>query len=76
MVKEVVNMHHRFHSGFHERGHAGFTFDFSPSGFRCHRGRPFPRRAEYLKMLEEYRDHLKGELEEVEEEIADLKKES
>ncbi len=68
-------MHHRFHSDFHHhhRGTSGFSFGFPPTGFQCHWGRPFPRRAEYLKMLEEYRDQLKQELQEVEDEIAGLK---
>ncbi|MEW6100974.1 MAG: hypothetical protein AB1481_01625 [Candidatus Omnitrophota bacterium] len=61
-------MHHRFYSGF--------GFNFSPFGFHCRWPWPFPRREEYLKMLEDYRNDLKHELEEVEREIAGLKKES
>jgi hypothetical protein len=42
----------------------GFGFTFFPS-FRMW-FEPFPRRSEYLKMLKQYRDELKKELEEVE----------
>jgi predicted metal-binding protein len=53
---------------------SGFGFGFSPFGFHMHCPWHYPSRDEYLKMLEEYRDELKHELEEVEKEIAELKK--
>lgn len=58
----------------------GFDFDFPPFGFhvwgpwRCRPWR-FPRREEYLRMLEEYKEELEQELREVEREIEELKKE-
>jgi hypothetical protein len=58
---------HRFYSDF--------GFGFSPFGGHVYWPWRFPSREEYLKMLEQYRDDLKHELEEVEKEIADLKKE-
>jgi ribosomal protein L29 len=36
-------------------------------------GRPFPRRSDYVRMLECYKEDLEAELEEVNEELADLK---
>ena len=58
------------------RRHGFPFFGFSPFGFYFRGGfRPFPRREEYLRMLEQYRDELKEELGEVEKEIAELKKE-
>ena len=56
------------HHGF------GFRFGFPPFGFWFHGMRPFPRRHEYLEMLEEYKKELEEELKEVEKEIEDLKK--
>jgi len=53
----------------------GFGFGFSPFGMFFRGGRPFPRRDEYIRMLEEYRDELREELQEVERELAELKKE-
>ncbi len=65
------------------RGHrfADFGFDcgFPPFGFRVwgpwhFRPWRFPRREEYLRMLEEYKQELEEELREVEQEIEELKK--
>jgi hypothetical protein len=61
-------MWHRRYGGF------GFRFGFAPFGFWFHGMRPFPRRDEYLEMLEEYKKDLERELKEVEKEIEDLKK--
>jgi len=55
------------------RGRFTFRFGFPPFGFWFY-GRPFPRRHEYLEMLEEYKQELEEELKEVESEIEDLKK--
>ena len=73
------------------RTHHGYDFwaglGFSPFGFRFWRpwgggawGFGFPRRGEYLAMLEEYKEYLEGmqrqlaeELDAVEREIAELK---
>lgn len=56
--------------GFHTHG-----FRFPPFGFYWHVGPPFPRREQYLRMLEQYRDDLKEELAELEKEIEELKRE-
>ena len=61
-------MWHRRHGRFR------FRFAFPPFGFWFHGMRPFPRRQEYLEMLEEYKKELEEELKEVEKEIEDLKK--
>jgi hypothetical protein len=61
--------------------HARFGFGFPPFdlrfwgpwGFRGWGG--FPRRGEYLQMLEEYKAELEEELREVEREIESLKRE-
>jgi hypothetical protein len=61
--------------------HARFGFGFPPFdlrfwgpwGFRGWGG--FPRRDEYLQMLEEYKAELEEELREVEQEIESLKRE-
>ncbi len=52
-------MHRRygFYGGF-RFGFPPFTFYFGP--------RPFPKREEYLRMLEEYKEELQAELKEVE----------
>lgn len=64
----------------------GCGFGFPPFGFRFWGpwfgrawGRPFPRRGEYLRMLEEYKEELEdlqreiaGELEQVNREIEEL----
>lgn len=54
--------------------HRWFRFGFAPPfGFWFRSAWRFPRREEYLRMLEEYHDELKEELAEVEEEIERLK---
>ncbi len=51
-----------------------FHFGFAPSfGFRFRSAWRFPRREEYLSMLEEYRDELEEELTEVRTEIERMK---
>ena len=52
----------------------GFRFGLHPFGFWSFGMRPFPRRQEYLEMLEEYKRELQEELKDVEKEIEDLKK--
>lgn len=47
-----------------------FSFSFSATGFG------FPRRAEYLRMLKEYKQELEEELRAVEQEIAELQGET
>lgn len=54
-------------------GRFGFRFGFAPFGFWFHGMKPFPRRGEYLKTLEQYKEELEEELKEVEREIEDLK---
>ena len=54
------------------RGGVSWRFGFAPFGFWFHGMRPFPRRQEYLEMLEEYRKELEEELKEVEREIEEL----
>lgn len=59
------------------RGHAfygGFRFGLPPLMFGVHGFRPFPRKDEYLHMLEEYKRELEAELKEVEKEIEELKR--
>jgi hypothetical protein len=52
-----------------------FRFGFAPPfGFWFRSAWRFPRRHEYLKMLEEYRGELEEELAEVKEEIERMKK--
>jgi len=66
------------------RGHCGHWSGFGRFGFGFphflfHFRRPYwrpPRRKEYLRWLEEYREELKTELDEVEREIGELKGES
>lgn len=61
---EVVHMRGRW-----------FRFGFAPPfGFWFRSAWRFPRRQEYLRMLEEYRDELEEELNEVKAEIERLKK--
>lgn len=56
-------------------GHCGFRFHGFPGcGFHFRGMRPFPRREEYLRMLEEYKESLESELREVEREIEELKR--
>jgi len=51
-----------------------FRFGFAPPlGFWFRSAWRFPRREEYVKMLEEYRDELEKELAEVKKEIEDLR---
>ena len=57
-----------------KRGLFGLRFGFPPFGFWFHGITPFPRRQEYLEMLEEYKKELEEELKEVEREIEGLKK--
>jgi len=56
-------------------GHFGFHFPHFGFHFRGPYWRP-PRREEYLRWLEEYREELKAELAEVEREIEELKRET
>jgi len=52
-----------------------FRFGFAPPfGFWFRSACRFPRRQEYLRMLEEYRDELQEELKEVKAEIDRLKR--
>ena len=60
-------MWHRRYFGF------GFGSGFPHRGSRYYGMRPFPRRKEYLAMLEEYKKSLEEELKEVESEIQELK---
>ncbi len=64
------------------KGYRFFSFGGFPPffGFHFHGGPwrgpwSFPRRREYLRMLEEYKAELEEELREVEKEIEELKKE-
>jgi hypothetical protein len=50
-----------------------FGFGMPRFGFFYYFGPGFPRRREYLEMLEDYRQELEAELREVEREIAELK---
>lgn len=52
-----------------------FRFGFAPPfGFWFRSAWRFPRRQEYVRMLEEYRDELQEELDEVKAEIERLKR--
>lgn len=52
-----------------------FRFGFAPPfGFWFRSAWRFPRREEYLRMLEDYRDELQEELDEVKTEIDRLKR--
>ncbi len=63
MVIEVVQLRGRW-----------FRFGFAPPfGFWFRSAWRFPRRDEYLRMLEEYRDELEEELTEVRAEIERMK---
>ncbi len=62
MPGEVVKLRSRFRFGF-----------APPFGFWFRSAWRFPRRDEYLKMLEEYRQELEEELTEVKQEIERLK---
>ena len=60
---------------WHRRfGRFGLRFGFSPFGIWFHGMRPFPRRQEYLDMLEEYKKELEEEVKDVEREIEEVKK--
>jgi hypothetical protein len=56
------------------RHHHGFGFRFSPFGFWFGGFRRFPRREEYIRMLEEYKAELEAELKEVNRELDEIKK--
>ena len=49
-----------------------FYFGFPPFGFYFHGLKPFPRKEDYLRMLQEYKKELEEELEEVEKEIKEV----
>jgi hypothetical protein len=49
-----------------------FYFGVPPFGFYFHGLRPFPRKEDYLRMLQEYKKELEEELKEVEKEIKDV----
>jgi hypothetical protein len=51
-----------------------FGFGFPPLGFWFRGARSFPRRDEYIRMLEEYKQELEDELKEVNKELEELKK--
>ena len=52
-----------------------FRFGYAPPfGFWLRSGWRFPRRTEYLRMLEEYRSELEEELAGVKEEIEQMRK--
>ena len=51
-----------------------FYFGLPPYGFYFHGFKPFPSKEEYLDLLEEYRKELHQELEEVENELAEIKR--
>lgn len=56
------------------RHYHGFGFRFAPFGFWIGGFRRFPRREEYIRMLEEYKAELEEELREVNRELEELKK--
>lgn len=57
------------------RGPWRFRYGFMPPfGFWFRTGWPFPRRQEYLRMLEEHKEELEEELREVEQGIQWLKR--
>ena len=49
-----------------------FYFGVPPFGFYFHGPRAFPRKEDYLRMLEEYKKELEEELKEVEKEIKEV----
>ncbi len=51
-----------------------FSFGLPPFSFWFQGPACFPRRDEYIRMLEDYQRELKAELEEVNKELAELKK--
>ena len=59
----------------------GFAFGFPPFGVRFwgpwgfHRWGGFPRRSEYLEMLEEYKEALEEYKAEIEEELREVERE-
>lgn len=53
-----------------------FRYGFPPMGFYFSTRWGFPRRGEYLRMLEEYKAELEEELREVEQEIRELRGET
>jgi len=57
-------------------GRFHFGFGMRPFGFWFGGVRPFPRREDYLRMLERYKEDLEAELKEVEQEIEALRKEA
>lgn len=53
-----------------------FRYGFPPFGFFFSTRMGFPRRSEYLRMLEEYKAELEEELREVEQELKELRGET
>ena len=53
----------------------GFGMGFPPFGFFFHGPGRFPRREDYVRMLEEYKEDLEEELKEVEKEVRGLRAE-
>ena len=51
-----------------------FSFGFPPFGFWFRGPGSFPRRDEYIRMLEEYKQDLEAELKEINKELEELKK--
>ena len=51
-----------------------FGFSIPPFGFWFRGWRSFPRRDEYIRMLEEYKEELEAELKEVNKELEEIKK--
>ncbi len=49
-----------------------FYFGIPQFGFYFHGPRPFPRKEDYLRMLQEYKEELEEELREVEKEIKEV----
>ena len=58
---------------FGRKGFFTFGMGFRPFGFYSWGPGGFPSRERYLRMLEEYRDALREELEEVEKEIQEIR---
>ena len=54
----------------------GFGIGFPPYGFFFHGPGRFPRRDDYMGMLEEYKAELEEELKEVTKELQDLRNET
>ena len=52
-----------------------FTMGIPPFGFWVGGPGHFPRRDDYIRMLEEYKEDLEAELKEVNQEIEEVKKE-